>query len=349
LNPIDPNAKILFIRASAVGDVFNTLPTVEALRAAYPQARIAYLVDERSVDLVAGHPAVDRTHFFPRKKWLSFLKNPLRWWTLLSEAWRFASELRRERYDVSVDLQRNLKGGLLTALAGARLKVGLAPPFTMEGNQFFNKIRVKPAPEAVHFAEHFLAMARHLGAGPGHPAFRLPAAPESARRVEGFLKEGPSGPFAVIHPGTSAYGRLKRWPPERFAQLAKRLGEELGLRSVVAWGPGERPVAESVAQGSAGQAVVSLETRSLLDLAELIRRAELFVGCDSGPMHLTGAVGTPCVALFGPKDPAVYGPYRHPHCRIVQPPGGRGPTEGIGVESVFDAAASLLKETGYKV
>ncbi len=343
---LGPGSKILVIRASAVGDVLNTLPAVEALRAAYSDSFIGYLADERSFDLVAGHPAINRAHFFPRKRWLGFLKHPFQWGALAREVGRFARELRDEGYGVSVDLQRNLKGGVLGLLAGAKLRVGLARPFAKEGNQFFNPVRVLPPSEAVHFTEHFLAVVRHLGAEPVHPLFRFPDSPEGARRVGDFLREKGLVRFAVIHPGTSAFGKLKRWPTELFAQLARRLGKELGIPSVIAWGPGEGPVAQSVVAGSAGQAVMSLETRFLLDLVELIRRSALFVGCDSGPMHIAGAVGTPCVALFGPKDPDVYGPYRANHCRIVQPPGGPGPTEGITVESVLAAAASVLGEEG---
>jgi ADP-heptose:LPS heptosyltransferase len=346
LNPLSPDSRILFIRASAVGDVLNTLPAVEAIRAAYPKAFIAFLVDERSVDMVKGHPAIDKIHFFPRKRWLSMVKKLSQWGSLSKEVKSFASEIRRERYDVSVDLQRTLKGGVLGLLAGAKLRVGLAPPFTMEGNQFFNHLKVKPPPEAIHFAEHFLELVRPLGAKMDAPKFRLPESPESVRAVENFLKEKNLSRYAVLHPGTSAYGKLKRWPPERFAELAKRLGKELDLKCVIAWGPGEGPLAEKIVGESGGQAVLSFETRSLLELAELIHRAKLFVGCDSGPMHLSGVVGTPCVALFGPKDPAIYGVYRHPRYRVVQPPGGMGPTEGIKVESVFDAVASVLKEAG---
>ena len=162
--------------------------------------------------------------------------------------------------------------------------------------------------------------------------------------MKSFLREKKLTHYAVIHPGTSAFGKLKRWPPERFAELAVELGRLLHLKSVIAWGPGEGPLAEGIVRASKGWAVLSFETRSLLELAELIHQAELFVGCDSGPMHLSGVVGTPCVALFGPKDPNIYGVYRHPHYRVVQPPGGMGPTEGITVESVFEAASSVLKE-----
>ena len=176
MNPLSPDSRILFIRASAVGDVLNTLPAVEAMRAAYPKAFIAYLVDERSLDMVKGHPAIDKIYFFPRKRWISMVKRPFQWSPLSKEVKNFFSEIRAQGYDVLVDLHRNLKGGVIGLLSGAKLRVGLAPPLTMEGNQYFTHVQVKPPPEAVHFAEHFLALARHLGANKKAPTFRLPKA-----------------------------------------------------------------------------------------------------------------------------------------------------------------------------
>src|SRR5438045_9514503 len=97
-----------------------------------------------------------------------------------------------------------------------------------------------------------------------------------------------------------------------FAQLAERIGRETPLRPVITWGPGERALAEEIVAGSRGQAMLAMETKNILDLAELIRSAKLYVGCDSGPMHLSSAVSTPSVALFGPMDPRPLGPY-HPN------------------------------------
>ena len=125
--------------------------------------------------------------------------------------------------------------------------------------------------------------------------------------------------------------------------MTRRVRENHGLSTVVTWGPGEREMAQEVVGRSAGAAVLAMETRSILDLAEMIRRARLFVGCDTGPLHLASAVQAPSVALFGPKDPAVYGPY-NPLGRVIYKPDGKGSMDAILVDDVLEAVDELLSE-----
>jgi ADP-heptose:LPS heptosyltransferase len=147
----------------------------------------------------------------------------------------------------------------------------------------------------------------------------------------------------VIHPGTSEFGRIKRWPLDRFAALADRIQHHLDRRVIISWGPGERAMAEEISRSARCRPAIAPETRSLLDLAELIRCAAVFIGSDSGPMHLANAVGIPCVALFGPKDPVVYGPYGSGHRIVFKPNGeGLGAMNAITVEDAFSAVQSLL-------
>jgi ADP-heptose:LPS heptosyltransferase len=150
--------------------------------------------------------------------------------------------------------------------------------------------------------------------------------------------------YAAIHPGTSDFGALKRWRPERFAALAERIGRETPLKPVITWGPGEKPLAEEIVAGSKGQALLAMETKNILDLAELIRSAKLYVGCDSGPLHLSSAVGTPSVALFGPKDPRTYGPYNPHHRVVLKGELGQGSMEAISVDDAYAAVRDLLAE-----
>ncbi|MGH0031794.1 MAG: glycosyltransferase family 9 protein, partial [Myxococcota bacterium] len=126
-------------------------------------------------------------------------------------------------------------------------------------------------------------------------AFARASLPEAGRRV-------------ALHPGVSGFGAIKQWAPERFAALARVLHGERGATSLVTWGPGERELAESVVAASGDAAVLAPETRSLMDLAALYETCEVVVGGDTGPLHLAAALGIPVVGLYGPKDPAVYGP-----------------------------------------
>jgi ADP-heptose:LPS heptosyltransferase len=188
------------------------------------------------------------------------------------------------------------------------------------------------------------------------PELELPEAVErEAAEAVSRLFPGNSR-IAVLHPGTSAFGAFKRWPADRFGQLAVRLHEGFGIPSLVTWGPGEESLAETAVAASDGKALVAPGTRSILELAGLIGCGVLFVAADSGPLHLANLLGIPCVALFGPKDPAVYRPYFQPSA-VVQTGACCSPcslrkcddpicmTE-MGVEAVYEAAARLLEEDG---
>ncbi|MBI2933659.1 MAG: glycosyltransferase family 9 protein [Planctomycetes bacterium] len=336
--------RILFVRLSAVGDVINTLPALSALRTRFPTAFIGFLAEDRVRDLVLNHPCVDRVHLFPRRRWADMARRPWQWTPLLREISRFVSDLRAQRYDVALDLQANLKGAIHAVASGARLRIGFGPGHTREFNHVFSHVHVTPPTMVLNRVDKFLAMVSALGAPIQNAVYQLPPSEAARERVRVFLCENGLAPrsFIAIHPGTSDFGRAKRWLPERFGQVAERVAQTHGLRSVVTWGPGERELAERVAAESGGHAVAAMETRSLLELAEILRHARLFVGCDSGPLHLSSAVGVPSVALFGPKNPRVYGPV-NPHARVVYKPNGNGsPMTAITVDEVCESVRDLL-------
>jgi heptosyltransferase I len=340
--------RILFIRLSAVGDVINTLPALEALRRGLPDAFIGYVVEDRAHDLITSHPSVNRVHLYRRKRWSRYLHQPMHWWTMYEEFSAFLHEIRREQYTVALDFQGNLKGALHGLFSGARRRVGFSRGHCKENNHFFNNEHVTPpgGTEKINRVEKFLSLVGHLGVAVSAPGYRLPETRDGRARVDAFLSANGLKGYVAIHPGTSDFGALKRWKTERFAQLAERIGRETGLRPVITWGPGERALAEEIVAGSGGQAMVAMETQNILDLAELIRSAKLYVGCDSGPLHLSSAVSTPSVALFGPKDPRTYGPYNPHHRVVLKGELGQGTMEAITVDDAFAAVKDLLAEIG---
>ncbi len=341
---LSSQARILVVRLSALGDVINTLPTVDALRSSWPRAHIGYAVEERNKDVIVGHPALDRVHVLERKRLRAALAAPTRWLELRRELARFVGELRAERYEVALDLQGNLKGALQTLACGAPRRVGFARGFCKELNHLFTNEHVTPpgATEKLHRVEKFLAQAAHLGAAVDAPRFRLPDFSSSRARVAQFLREEKLGEFVVLHPGASGKGALKRWPAERFGELAARIRAESKLASVVTWGPSERDLAHQVVAHSGGAARLSLATSSVLDLAALIGAARLFVGGDTGPMHLASAVSTPTVAMFGPKDPRTYGPFNARSRVVLRGEPGAARMQDISVEDALTAVRELL-------
>lgn len=300
--------RVLVVRLSALGDVVHALPVLPVLRRELPGARIDWLVEDRAAALLADRPELDRVVVFPRRE-LRILRGRPRAWVGRIRA--FVADLRRGRYDVSLDLQGNLKSGALARLSGARHRYGLDRRAAREGNHLFSTRRALPPAGARHRVQRNLAL---LGAMLGRAAAwvdpglaEAPGASAAARaRLEAAGLDAEGG-YAVLHPGTSAFGAFKRWPPDRFADLARSIAAR-GLPVVVTAPPGEVSLARAVCDGADGKACL-LDVEGLDVLGEVMRGARVVVAADTGPLHLAALAGTPVVGLFGPKDGAVYGPW----------------------------------------
>ncbi len=341
----DPG-RVLVVRLSAIGDVINTLPAVSLLRSARPHVFLGFAVEDRARDLVVGHPLIDRVHVFPRRRWRSMLgtPDPRGWRALLREVRAYVGEIRAERYDIVLDVQGNLKGAVHALASGAARRIGFARGHDRELNHLLSTEQVTPPADRPHRVEKFASLLGALGIEGEPGPYVLPQDPEARPRIDLYLTEQrlTTGGFVVLHPGTSEHGAEKRWPPERFAELARLLDGRLGRQVVVTWGPGEEELARRVCEEAGGAARLGPRTSSLLELAELLRRADAFVSADTGPMHLAAAVGTTCVALFGPKDPAVYRPWGAGHVVLRGSGSGRASMLAIGAEEVCAAVASRL-------
>jgi lipopolysaccharide heptosyltransferase I len=312
---IDGSPRILIVRLSAIGDCLHALPVLAALRERNPQACIGWAIEEASHGLLEGHPYVDRFHIFPRR---AFKR---RTGTLMERLGRlndFRRELREARYDVALDLQGLTKSGLVTWWSGATRRVGFAGDESREFNRFFCTTRVKPSPEAVHVVERNLALLQPLDiAIPHQPKWVLPDYGRELAELEPFLSERGVGkgegrkPFVLVNPG--ATWETKRWPPDRFGEVARGLVERHGLAIVVTWADDEEQRAAEIIVEKASRSACLAPPTSLRQLAALTSQARLFVGNDTGPLHLAVALGVPCVSVFGASDPLRNGPYGSAH------------------------------------
>lgn len=296
--------RFLLVRLSALGDVIHAFPALAALRRHQPDATIDWAVEDRFVNLVTARPEVDRIIALPRKA--------LRGGRLgrVAPATRhFLTELRARSYDAALDLQGNLKSGLVTRLARAAVRFGIDRSLAKEGNHLFTTRRALPAPDTRHRVERNLSLlSRFLGVDLPWTDPGLPEDAGAAARARAALRAAgaPARDYVVLQPGTSRFGAFKRWPPARFRDLAGALVAD-GERIVVPAPPGEEALAAAVGADLEGAYVVPV--RDLLALAEVLRHARLVVAGDTGPLHLAALAGTPVYGLFGPKDPGIYGPY----------------------------------------
>lgn len=300
--PTDVAPRILIVKLTAIGDVLHAMPVACALREAFPRAYIAWLAEGRAGDLLAGHKALDRRFVAPRR----WIKSP-------SAVWHLRKLLRGQQFDVALDLQGLTKSAVAAWLSGAKRRIGFGGEMGREISRLFYHDRVTP--KSAHVVDRYLELLAPLGIAKPSVQFNVPRFPDAATNVERFLaRERLVGPLAVINPG--AGWPSKRWPADRLGQVARHLGESHALPSVVVWaGDEERRWAEEIVAIGGKHAHLAPAT-SLAELAELARRACLFVGADTGPLHLAAAVGTPCVGLFGPMPAERNGPYGAQHIAI---------------------------------
>ena len=304
---------ILVIRFGALGDVINTFPAVRALCARLPAARVSWLVEERCADIVRINRDVAETIVFPRRRWSAMLRRPARWLRLRRESRALFRSLRRRGFGLLLDFQGNLKSGLVARATHIPRRIGFARESGREGNHLFMTERVRPPAMRLPRTEKYLALVRRVVPDADYERPRIRVSDADRSVVSGFFDQmgAPGAPLVGVHPGTSVFGSFKRWPAERFARVAASLRRRTGARTVVTWGPGERELAQQVADASGGAATPAPEM-SLAQLPALLERLDVFVASDTGPLHLAAIMGRPVVAIFGPKDPVVYAPYACP-------------------------------------
>lgn len=304
--------RILMIRLSAVGDVVRTLPSLAALRKNFPSARIAWIVEQKSSDILLGQPDLDEVIILPRTDWARRLVRG-KWWSVGREVLGLIKNLRQESFDLVIDFHGILKSGLVSMITGAGVRVGFEKGFSKEWNHLFNNRCVSLPDARISRFERNLELLRRIGLDTQDCEFSLSISREDRRDMIDFLeRQGLLGQYPVIavHPGTSEKTVYKRWFPEEYAQLADRLVENLGASVILTWGPGERKTAEKVRALMKSPCVVSCPTESLKQLAAIYEHCHLYIGGDTGPTHIASLVGVPVVVIYGPTDPVVNAPYQ---------------------------------------
>jgi lipopolysaccharide heptosyltransferase I len=309
---------VLLVRLSALGDVVHVLPALAALRAALPGAKLGWAVEERAGSLLEGHPQLDRRHLVPRGALeRAFRRGDVPGFLVLAS--RAIREIRRERYEVVLDFQSNFRSSLLARLSGAPRRIGQPAPYSKEGSRLLLGESPDPVARSVHKIERNLRLLAPLGIVPGATPRPVIPEPETSRALGERFRDSAGGkPLVLLHPGVSAFGSFKAWREEGYAALARDLAASRGAHVAIAWGGAQEKVgAERVVALARGAACLAPATATVLDLAALLRRVALFVGADSGPLHLAAALGSPVVGLYGPKDPSTYGPYWE-NARVVR-------------------------------
>jgi heptosyltransferase-1 len=344
--------RLLIVRLSAMGDVIHALPAAQALRQAFPHARIGWLIEERWVELLCAprtprqgprsprRPLVDWVHTVDLKGWRKSLFS-IHTLEGIARVW---NDIRAAQYEVAIDLQGAIRSAVLARWSGAPIVYGAKEPRESPAALWYTR---QVTTQRAHVIEQTLSIVEALaGRNLSYEPVEFPSDSAAEERITQQLQHAGVSEFAILNPG-AGWG-AKQWPAERYGAVAVALAK-CGLQSVVNFGPGEESLAREVEASSEG-AARPLQC-SISELVALTRRARLFVGGDTGPLHLAAALRVPIVAIFGPTDPKRNGPYgtrsivlRNPESQTTHARNAR-PDEGmlaIAAEAVVEAARSLL-------
>ncbi len=289
MTPLPANPRILLVRTDRMGDLILSTPAIRAVRAAYPHAHVALMVQPAMRLLVEGHPSLDEVITLDKdgrhRGWAGTLA--------------LARELRARRFDLAIILHTTTRVVLLTWLAGVPRRVGYARRL---GWLLTRRRSYEKRFGERHELDYTLDLVRLAGIPAKDRTLEIAWAAAGQAPVEAWLaREGvrPEEPLIVLHPGASC--RSKRWPAERFAAVADRLpaARPRAPRIAVVVGPGDATLAHTVQQSAKTPLLIPPAPFTLAELPWLLRRARCLISNDSGPVHLACAAGTPVVAIFG--------------------------------------------------
>lgn len=295
--------KILIVKLGAIGDVVHTLPALACLRRALPQSYIAWTVESGGpAKLLRNNSMLDEVIEVNTRGWR---KNLTARETHSAMALAF-SRLRQTEFDVALDFQGLLKSAIMARLSGAARRVGFARAALREPASAFLLTEQVTVNDDDHIIRKNLQLVAHLRISvQGDYQFPISISSEDETFALRHL-ERLDGNLAIINPGGGWPTKL--WNASGFAAIADRLHESFGIRSVVTYGPGEQELAQSVVAHSRSNTVEMLEA-TLKEFFALARYAKIFIGGDTGPLHLAAAAGTPIVGIYGPTPARRNGPF----------------------------------------
>jgi lipopolysaccharide heptosyltransferase II len=335
---------VLVIKISAVGDVILSVPSLRAIRAKFPDARIKVLVGIGSRQLLDHCPYIDDRivcDFKLRDKGLRGLM-------------RLGRTLREQCFDTVIDLQNNRSSRLLGFLSGATLRYG----YDNKKWAFLLNRKLKDDAPFLNPIEHQFRLLRMAGVKPQDERLELWPSESDDRYVSAFLNENwivPSQDLVGIHVRASSRWITKNWSPVYIARLCDRFAEEFNIRVVLTGSKEDALYAQAIARHAKSKPIVAAGKTDLLELAGLIRRFKVFLTPDSAPLHIAAAVGTPVVALFGPTDPKRHVPpaqnmvvvYKDLECSPCYSPHCMKKfacMRKISVDEVFDAMKQFVEK-----
>jgi lipopolysaccharide heptosyltransferase II len=333
---VDPRLvkNILVVKLRAIGDVLLSTVVLKSLRSAFPEARIDFLTERPSREVVEGNPDLDSVLVFDGRR---------------ESGVGLILKVRRRRYDMVIDLFGNPRSALVTLGSGARYRVG----YRFGWRKHCYNILTEPRGDQLHNTDFNLDALRRIGIPVLETLPHFPVSSEATEFARAFFEKDHLAGKRVVALNPGGGWSTKRWRIPQFAALGDLISKTHNSEILIVWGPGEEKMAAEI-QGLMSAKAILIPPSNLKQLAAILKRCNLVVTNDSGPMHIAAAVGTPVVAIFGPTNPELQGPVGVPSeivqneklvclgCNYTICPIGNPCMEELGVEEVFAGVGRML-------
>ena len=329
----------LIIKLRYIGDVLLATPTVRAIKAAHQDVRVTMMVNRGTEDVLSGNPDMDEILVLDKGS--------------MAAQSQLVAGLRRRRFDTVIDLTDGDRSAFLSWISGAPVRIGFNDEQRWRGH-YYTQV-VQPVPGIRHRIDRDLEALKPLGIQAASKDPRLWLTPEEANSADQLLVQlgvQPSHMIVILQPGARYW--FKAWPPDRYAELADRLTSQYGCQVLIGGSTQDVDLAEQIRQIAKSSPINAAGRTTIKQFAAIVKKSALFVGSDSGAMHIASAVGTPVVALFGPSNPREWGPrggptevlYKELDCRSCFHPtcirGEENCMRLITVEEVYTAARRMF-------
>ncbi len=343
---IGGHPKILIIRLSAIGDVVRVLPAAHAIRRAYPAAQIDWVVEAAAADILQENPALDRVLVFDRGQGL--VRSIVLFWLMMNK-------LRDQHYDIAIDFHGILKSGLLLAATRAKRRIGFAPPRAREQAHRFANEHTELSSAILNRVNENLELCNSICTVEASDPIDFEIDQRFNENVFRFIMDRRADKPWLVLVHAPVERPEKRWPADRFASLINLLHEDGRFDVLLTHGPGQGPMLTPILRGCQKQPILPPPCETLREFAGLAAMVSLYIGVDTGPMHIAAAVGTPVVAIFGGTDPKMHAPVGAPSITLggvsLEQNTDRVPLakaesvlDGVSPEEVFQSAVRLLGE-----
>jgi len=343
------NTKLLIVKLAYIGDTISIIPVIENLKEKVPDVTIDVMVNRGSEELLEYHPCIRKVYAYDRK---TAKENLARSFFYHAKLFR---TLRSERYSIVIDFTLGDRSSFVSFMSGAPCRISYRNASRLS-HLFMNHF-IDLNPFDYHIVDYQLQSLRFFGLNSFKRTMSIHIPKPIDTEIERLCSSSgiTKGSLNVaIHPG--ARKKTRQWHPERFGEIARRLKERYNAKIVLIGGPGENDVVEKVEWHMGSKACIKSTELSLLEMAALFRRCSLFIGNDTAPGHIAGAVKCATLTLFGPNFPHLWRPLspigeiifknlpccgcRHEEELCIRP--GNSCMDLIGTEEVWEKVLSLL-------